>query len=382
MVMRALERNAEARYLTAGEMAEDLEKVLFEMRASPHEPRKLLASLFPQGPSRTRRGPASIPPRRRRDPAAAAVGPDPPRAAAEPDAFAVGSARRRATPPNLGRPTRSWTMRSPTRFDRRASARKRRRRGASGCALGCGGRHRRGGRSWSRSRTGAVAPAEPNVAPAAPAAGGAARARAGAAAGAGPRQATVRDLARLDPAGREGRSGRTRARRGPHAADDRAAAGERGDLVPVREGSATRSISYKVIPDLDKSVRAELLAGPVDEPKRALRASHARRAVSHARGPAPKREVRPSAPAVVVPSAAEQPRDCLMSIGSFPWSELWIDGKDTGQRTPVVHYPVSCGGHKLALKRRDLKLERVQQVTRGAGPRAQAALRAQRRIRR
>jgi hypothetical protein len=53
----------------------------------------------------------------------------------------------------------------------------------------------------------------------------------------------------------------------------------------------------------------------------------------------------------------------LMSIASFPWSELWIDGKDTGQRTPVVHYPVSCGGHKLTLKRRDLKLERVQQVT-------------------
>ena len=33
-------------------MAEDLEKVLFEMRASPHEARKLLASLYPQGPSR------------------------------------------------------------------------------------------------------------------------------------------------------------------------------------------------------------------------------------------------------------------------------------------------------------------------------------------
>ena len=51
--MRALQRNREARYLTAGEMAEDLEKALFEMRASPHEPRKLLVSLFPQGPSRS-----------------------------------------------------------------------------------------------------------------------------------------------------------------------------------------------------------------------------------------------------------------------------------------------------------------------------------------
>ena len=53
VVMRALQRDREARYLTAGEMAEDLETLLHEMRASPHEPRKLLISLFPQGPSRT-----------------------------------------------------------------------------------------------------------------------------------------------------------------------------------------------------------------------------------------------------------------------------------------------------------------------------------------
>src|SRR3954451_5825394 len=53
VVMRALARNRDARYATAGEMADDLEKVLFEMRASPHELRNMLASLFPQGPSRT-----------------------------------------------------------------------------------------------------------------------------------------------------------------------------------------------------------------------------------------------------------------------------------------------------------------------------------------
>ena len=123
------------------------------------------------------------------------------------------------------------------------------------------------------------------------------------------------------------------------------------------------SITYKVIPDLDKSVRAELLAGPIEEPKRAPAPPHARPAAAHARAAASNREARPSTPAAVAPSAAEQPRDCLMSIASFPWSELWIDGKDTGQRTPVVHYPVSCGAHKLTLKRRDLKLERVQQVT-------------------
>ena len=28
----------------------------------------------------------------------------------------------------------------------------------------------------------------------------------------------------------------------------------------------------------------------------------------------------------------------------------------------MVHYPVSCGVHKLALKRRDLKVDHVEQV--------------------
>src|SRR6185312_2960947 len=46
IVMRALERNVEARYQTAGEMAEDLEKALSEMRAPSDASRKLLISLF------------------------------------------------------------------------------------------------------------------------------------------------------------------------------------------------------------------------------------------------------------------------------------------------------------------------------------------------
>jgi hypothetical protein len=32
-----------------------------------------------------------------------------------------------------------------------------------------------------------------------------------------------------------------------------------------------------------------------------------------------------------------------------------------------VHYPVSCGTHKLALKRHDLKVERTEQVMVAAG---------------
>ncbi len=58
-----------------------------------------------------------------------------------------------------------------------------------------------------------------------------------------------------------------------------------------------------------------------------------------------------------------QARDCSLSVASFPWSELWIDGKDTGQRTPVVRFPVTCGEHKIGLRRRDLKIDRSEQVT-------------------
>ena len=74
------------------------------------------------------------------------------------------------------------------------------------------------------------------------------------------------------------------------------------------------------------------------------------------------RDAHPTASDAPVPGA-DSPRNCLLSVASFPWTELWIDGKDTGQRTPVVHYPVSCGAHRLNLKRRDLRLDRVEQVT-------------------
>ena len=59
IVMRALERNVEARYQTAGEMADDLEKAGLDMRAAPDASRKLLSSLFTPGPARS--GSISLP---------------------------------------------------------------------------------------------------------------------------------------------------------------------------------------------------------------------------------------------------------------------------------------------------------------------------------
>jgi len=135
------------------------------------------------------------------------------------------------------------------------------------------------------------------------------------------------------------------------------------DVISFRfEKPGHAPVNYKVIPDLDKSIRAELPIQPAapSEPKHVAVSPH-KPARGHVATPA--REARPSPPAENAAPAAEQPRSCLLSVGSFPWADLWIDGKDTGQRTPVVHYPVACGAHKLGLKRRDLRLDRTEHVT-------------------
>ena len=374
VVMRALQRNREARYLTAGEMAEDLEKLLFEMRASPHEPRKLLVSLFPQGPSRT--GDVRLP-----------LTPSPilnQSGSMGPILHQSGSVSPTPSPIAFS-PSASNTTKplSPDAFLDDAIA--------NSISTGSASARRRAGRrKWGALGVvagivvavivlahppWAVAPDEPTVAPAvahlpAPPAPEPPPAP--------PAKEIVVKIS-LDSTPQDAKVVR---------ADSGEALGRTPLTVAIPQGSEVisfrfekdghASITYKVIPDLDKSVRAELLAGPIEEPKRAPPAPHARpgapnarEAASNARAAASNaraaasnaRSASPNAPAAAAPSAAEQSRDCLMSIASFPWSELWIDGKDTGQRTPVVHYPVSCGAHKLTLKRRDLKLERIQQVT-------------------
>jgi len=127
----------------------------------------------------------------------------------------------------------------------------------------------------------------------------------------------------------------------------------------VFEKSGHASASYKVIPDLDKSVRAELTAQPAATPTPTPKHAPTPSRSTTARG----RQVTSPAPKAAEVATAPQTRDCSLSIASFPWSELWIDGKDTGQRTPVVRFPVTCGDHKIGLRRRDLKIDRSEQVT-------------------
>jgi hypothetical protein len=58
---------------------------------------------------------------------------------------------------------------------------------------------------------------------------------------------------------------------------------------------------------------------------------------------------------------------CSITIGSRPWSEVWIDGKKTGKQTPFVDYKVACGRHVLTFKRPDLQIDHKEEITVHAG---------------
>lgn len=354
IVMRALERNLEARYQTAGDMAEDLEKALSEMRAPSDAARKLLISLFPAGPARSGSIVLPLP----------ATGPGTGQSKVTPS----GSGRRTGQSGDTGDSTRQIPTRTPQGLDVDLGELN------GGPRTGAG--QKPGGRKWlvlgiigssaiallvgtqlsRRTAAPAVAavaaePAAQAPAPAAPAAPEAPAAPAPKPTveisfDSVPQDATVK---REDSGEVVGRTPLTIS----------LPQGREVVSFLVEKDGYTATV-YKVIPDLSKAVRVEMNQQPVAEAKPATASSHRSPATTHART-AGTHGARPAAAPEAAP-APEGARDCLLSIASFPWADLWIDGKDTGQRTPVVHYPVSCGGHRLALKRRDLKIERVEQV--------------------
>ena len=65
--------------------------------------------------------------------------------------------------------------------------------------------------------------------------------------------------------------------------------------------------------------------------------------------------------------AGPSPAPCSLTLGSTPWASVWLDGRDTGQHTPVVQLPLSCGEHRLELKRQDLRLAHQATVVLHAG---------------
>jgi eukaryotic-like serine/threonine-protein kinase len=60
--------------------------------------------------------------------------------------------------------------------------------------------------------------------------------------------------------------------------------------------------------------------------------------------------------------APDKGGDCTMTVNSVPWSEVWIDGKNTSQHTPIVDYKIPCGRHKLAFKRSDMQIDQTESI--------------------
>ena len=55
--------------------------------------------------------------------------------------------------------------------------------------------------------------------------------------------------------------------------------------------------------------------------------------------------------------------DCTITIGSRPWSEVWIDGRNTNKHTPFADYKIACGKHKITFKRADLQIDQTEAIT-------------------
>jgi len=75
----------------------------------------------------------------------------------------------------------------------------------------------------------------------------------------------------------------------------------------------------------------------------------------------PSRVPRPSTPPAV--EEIGPPGSCLVSVNSVPWSEVWIDGKNTGQHTPFVGIEIGCGVHRIDFKRPDLQIAGSERIT-------------------
>ena len=88
-------------------------------------------------------------------------------------------------------------------------------------------------------------------------------------------------------------------------------------------------------------------------------------AQAHRRPARPAREPRSdddsSSPSRADDSSAGGGGDCTITVGTRPWSEVWIDGKNTGRHTPYSE-SIPCGKHKLMFRRPDMNLTRNETV--------------------
>ena len=57
---------------------------------------------------------------------------------------------------------------------------------------------------------------------------------------------------------------------------------------------------------------------------------------------------------------------CAVTLGSRPWSEVWIDGRQAGF-TPLVDYPIDCGPHDIVFKSSESHAEKRVPIVVTAG---------------
>jgi hypothetical protein len=91
------------------------------------------------------------------------------------------------------------------------------------------------------------------------------------------------------------------------------------------------------------------VTAPVDAPAQARRPSRL-----------PRPATTPPPPPTTTPATEGQP--CMVSINSVPWSEVWIDGRNTGKHTPFVDVPIDCGAHRIDFKRPDLHIAESESI--------------------
>jgi len=107
----------------------------------------------------------------------------------------------------------------------------------------------------------------------------------------------------------------------------------------------------------------------LDPPASASEAGSGRKAPARSRSHGAGAGKAPAAAGRAVADTPSAPGtgQCRITVGTYPWSQLWIDGADTGQHTPVVDLPIACGTHKLEFKRRDLRISQIENVTLNEG---------------
>ncbi len=159
----------------------------------------------------------------------------------------------------------------------------------------------------------------------------------------------------------DGAAAKSAARGGDGRGSRRATGARRRAAAPVTK-APTRAAKPKIAKAKPKLASAAPAAAAKAQPAKAPVAK-----APPVKAPPPK-----TAPAAPAKAAAKQPAvaeagACVLTVGSKPPADVWLDDHSLGRRTPLVRYRTACGDHKLALKRTDLDLYQMEIVTLRAG---------------